>query len=224
VTGALAGPAGLVRYAGSAADAVRDRHPTVIAVPRVRDAGRVQAWVCGSGLGTDERAAAEVRAVLAAPVPVCLDADGLNLLVDGGMARLLRERDAPLVVTPHDREFQRLAGRPPGDDRVGAALQLAASMRAVVLLKGNRTVVATPDGRAYVNPTGTPALATGGTGDVLAGLLGSLLSAGVAPETAAIAAAYVHGLAGRLAEEAGPVDAFDVANRLRTAVRLLWES
>jgi hydroxyethylthiazole kinase-like uncharacterized protein yjeF len=224
VTGALAGPAGLVRYAGSAADAVRDRHPTVIASPRVGAAGRVQAWVCGSGLGTDERAAGEVRAVLAAPVPVCLDADALNLLVDGSMATLLREREAPLVITPHDREFQRLLGRPPGADRVDAALQLAASMSAVVLLKGNRTVVATPDGRAYVNPTGAPALATGGTGDVLAGLLGSLLAGGLAAETAAVAAAYVHGLAGGLAARQGPVDAFDVANRLRDAVRLVWES
>jgi hydroxyethylthiazole kinase-like uncharacterized protein yjeF len=224
VTGALAGPAGLVRYAGSAADAVRARHPTVIAGERVGDAGRVQAWVCGSGLGTDARAAGEVRAVLATSVPACLDADALNLLVDGSMAGLLRDRTAPIVVTPHDREFQRLAGRPPGPDRVGAALQLAASMRAVVLLKGNRTIVATPDGRAYVNPTGVAALATGGTGDVLAGLLGSLLAGGLAPETAAIAAAYVHGLAGGLARESGPIDAFDVANSLRGAVRLVWDA
>jgi hydroxyethylthiazole kinase-like uncharacterized protein yjeF len=221
VGGALAGPSGLVRYAGAAADAVRFHYPTIIAAERVGDAGRVQAWTCGSGLGTDQRAAAEVRSVLGAPVPVCLDADGLNLLIDGSMADWLRGRDAPTVVTPHDREFQRLAGRAPGDDRVGAALELAANMRSVVLLKGNRTIVATPDGRAYVNPTGTPALATGGTGDVLAGLLGSLLAGGVAAELAALAAAYVHGLAGRLAEQAGPVTAADVAGELRAAVRIV---
>jgi hydroxyethylthiazole kinase-like uncharacterized protein yjeF len=162
--------------------------------------------------------------VLAAPVPVCLDADGLNLLVDGSMSGLLRERSAPIVVTPHDREYQRLAGHPPGGDRVADALELASRMRAVVLLKGNRTIVATPDGRAYVNPTGSPALATGGTGDVLGGILGSLLAGGLAPEVAAISAAYVHGLAGRLAEADGPVTAYDVAERLRSAVRLLWES
>ncbi len=198
--------------------------PSVIATGRVADAGRVQAWVCGSGLGTDERAAAEVRSVLAASVPVCLDADALNLLVDGSMSGLLRERSAPIVVTPHDREYQRLAGHPPGGDRVADALELATRMRAVVLLKGNRTIVATPDGRAYVNPTGSPALATGGTGDVLAGILGSLLAGGLAPEVAAISAAYVHGLAGRLAGADGPVTALDVAERLRSAVRLLWES
>ena len=111
--------------------------------------------------------------MLAAPVPVVLDADALTLLVDGSLADRLRRRDAPIVVTPHDREFTPAvrggAGRPTGSR---AALRLAAWMNAVVLLKGDRTVVGTPDGRAYVNPTGTPALATGGTGDVLAGLLG----------------------------------------------------
>ncbi|MFI0792413.1 NAD(P)H-hydrate dehydratase [Micromonospora rubida] len=221
VGGALAGPTGLVRYAGSARDDVLRQHPSVIASGRVADAGRVQAWVCGSGLGTGEEAAAELRAVLAAPVPVVLDADALTLLVDGSMADRLRKRDAPIVVTPHDREFARLCGEEPGADRAAAALRLAAWMNAVVLLKGDRTIVATPDGRAYVNPTGTPALATGGTGDVLAGLLGSLLAAGLAPERAAAAAAYLHGLAGREAARGGPVTAPDVAAALRPVVARL---
>jgi hydroxyethylthiazole kinase-like uncharacterized protein yjeF len=202
--GALAGPAGMVRYAGAAAAAVRARYPTVVAGDRLADAGRVQAWVCGSGLGTGQQAVADLRAVLAAPVPVCLDADAITLLVDGSMAGLLRERKAPVVLTPHDREFARLAGADPGGDRVEAALRLAAKVRAVVLLKGDRTVVAAPDGRAFVNPTGTPALATAGTGDVLAGLLGSLLAAGLPAERAAVAAAYLHGMAGRVAARGGP--------------------
>ncbi len=216
VGGALAGPTGLVRYAGGARDEVVRQHPSVIATERVAGAGRVQTWVCGSGLGTDEQAGAELRAVLAAPVPVVLDADALTLLVDGSLADRLRNRDAPIVVTPHDREFARLCGEEPGADRVAAALRLAAWMNAVVLLKGDRTVVGTPDGRAYVNPTGSPALATGGTGDVLAGLLGSLLAAGLAPERAAAVAAYLHGLAGREAARGGPVTAPDVATALRT--------
>ncbi|MFF5072266.1 NAD(P)H-hydrate dehydratase [Micromonospora olivasterospora] len=221
VGGALAGPTGMVRYAGSARDEVLHHHPSVIATGRVADAGRVQAWVCGSGLGTGEDAAAELRAVLAAPVPVVLDADALTLLVDGSMADQLRRRDAPIVVTPHDREFARLCGELPGNDRTAAALRLAAWMNAVVLLKGDRTIIATPDGRAYVNPTGTAALATGGTGDVLAGLLGSLLAAGLAPERAAAAAAYLHGLAGREAARGGPVTAPDVAAALRPVLARL---
>ncbi|MGN9891357.1 NAD(P)H-hydrate dehydratase [Micromonospora sp. L31] len=215
VGGALAGPTGMVRYAGGARAEVLHQHPSVIATGRVADAGRVQAWVCGSGLGTGEDAAGELRAVLSAPVPVVLDADALTLLVDGSLADRLRNRDAPIVITPHDREFTRLCGEEPGADRVSAALRLAAWMNATVLLKGDRTVIGTPDGRAYVNPTGTSALATGGTGDVLAGLLGSLLAAGLAPERAAATAAYLHGLAGREAARGGPVTASDVAAALR---------
>lgn len=218
VGGALAGPTGVVRYAGSAKAQVLAQHPSVIASDSVGDAGRVQAWVCGSGLGSGDDAATALRAVLAAPVPVVLDADGLNLLVDGSMAEWLRHRKAAVVVTPHDREFARLAGSEPGADRVGAALRLAAWMNAVVLLKGDRTIVASPGGGAWVNPTGTAALATGGTGDVLAGLLGSLLAARLAPERAALAAAYLHGLAGRKAARHGPVTAVQVADSLRTVV------
>jgi hydroxyethylthiazole kinase-like uncharacterized protein yjeF len=218
VAGALAGPTGYVRYAGAAADAVRDRFPSVVCADSVGSAGRVQAWVCGSGLGTDERAAGELRAVLAAPVPVCLDADALTLIAGGSMALPLRERHAATVVTPHDREFARLAGATPGVDRVEAALKLAAQMNVVVLLKGDRTVVATPDGAAYANPTGTAALATAGSGDVLAGLTGSLLAAGMPADRAAAAAAYVHGLAGREAARHGPVTSTDVAEALHAAV------
>jgi hydroxyethylthiazole kinase-like uncharacterized protein yjeF len=214
VAGALAGPVGMVRYAGAAIDVVHEHHPSVVATDRVAAAGRVQAWLCGCGLGTDERARGELRAVLGSHVPVCLDADALTVLGDNA----LRGRDAPSVVTPHDREFARLFGAEPGTDRLGSALQLASWLNAVVLLKGDRTIVATPDGRAYANPTGTPALASAGTGDVLAGLLGSLLAAGLPAEEAAVSAAYVHGLAGRLAAESGPVTAVEVATALRGAI------
>lgn len=215
VAGALAGPAGMVRYAGPAGHEVVTAHPSVIVSPSVAEAGRVQAWACGSGLGRDEAAVTALRSVLAAPVPAVLDADALNLLVDGSFAHALRGRDAPLVLTPHDGEFQRLAGAPPGVDRMEAALQLAARTNATVLLKGDRTIVATPDGRAFANPTGTPLLASGGTGDVLTGLIGALLAARVTPERAALSAAYLHGLAGRRAVAAGPVTASTVAQHLR---------
>jgi hydroxyethylthiazole kinase-like uncharacterized protein yjeF len=212
--GALAGPSGMVRYAGSAHREVVRAHPSVVVADRVADAGRVQAWVCGSGLGSGDEARTELRSVLATSLPVLLDADAINLLVGGEHADDLR-RDAPLVLTPHDGEFKRLAGEAPGADRAGAAARLAACTNAVVLLKGDRTIVATPSGEIWANPTGSPALATAGSGDVLAGLLGSLLAAGLPAVRAAVAAAYVHGLAGRRAAGYGPVTATDVASALR---------
>jgi ADP-dependent NAD(P)H-hydrate dehydratase / NAD(P)H-hydrate epimerase len=220
--GATVGPVGLVRYAGAAHDAVRAAHPAAIVTGRVADAGRVQAWVCGCGLGTDDRARTELRAVLATSVPALLDADALTMLADSTTAHtadLLRGRSAPVLVTPHDREFARLAGGDIGPDRVEAALGLAAKMRATVLLKGDRTIVAAPDGTAWINTTGSPALATGGSGDVLAGLIGSLLAAGLPPVRAAVAGAFVHGLAGRAAASragsgATPVASPDIADAL----------
>ncbi|MEV0842611.1 NAD(P)H-hydrate dehydratase [Actinocatenispora sera] len=220
VGGALAGPAGFVRYAGHAADHVRRAWPPAVIADRVGDAGRVQAWVVGSGLGTDVRAKGELRAALAADVPVCVDADGLTLLADDPVG-WLADRTAPTVLTPHDREFARLAGAEPGDDRPAAARELAARLGVTVLLKGDRTVVASPDGRCLVNSTGTAVLATAGSGDVLSGLLGSLLAAGLPAERAAIAAAFAHGLAGREAATHGPVTAMDVLSGLRPVVRSL---
>jgi hydroxyethylthiazole kinase-like uncharacterized protein yjeF len=226
VAGALAGPVGMVRYAGPAGSHVVRVHPSVIASPRVADAGRVQSWLCGCGLGTDERARDELRAVLGAPVPVVLDADALTLLADPGLAGWLRRRDAPTVITPHDREFARVAGEQVGPDRVAAAAQLAERLGAVVLLKGDRSVIATPEGLAWANPTGTAALATAGTGDVLAGFLAALLAGGLSADRAAVAAAFLHGLAGRrAADRAGtgtaPVTALDVAGALPEVVAAL---
>ena len=114
-------------------------------------------------------------------------------------------------------------GQLPPDRKHEAAQQLAAKMGVIVLLKGDRSVVATPDGTAWVNPTATPALATAGTGDVLAGLLGSLLAAGLPADRAAVAAAFLHGLAGRRAAarfggDSAPVTAPDVATAMKDVV------
>ena len=216
VGAALAGPAGMVRYAGHAADWVRAAYPEAIVTDSVAQAGRVQAWAVGSGLGTDVAAAATLRRVLATDVPVLVDADALTLLVRH--PEWVRDRDAPTVLTPHDREFGRLFG-PVGEDRLGAAREAAARLRCTVLLKGDRTVVANERGAAYANPTGSAVLATAGSGDVLSGLGASVLAAGVPAAEAAIAAAFVHGLAGRLAAEEGPVSASRVRDGLRRAVR-----
>jgi hydroxyethylthiazole kinase-like uncharacterized protein yjeF len=121
---------------------------------------------------------------------------------------------APPVLTPHAGEYERLAGRPVGEDRVGAARDLAARLHAIVLLKGPGTVIAAPDGDAIVNTTGGPALATAGTGDVLTGVIASLLAQGVEPLPAAATAAYVHGRAADFAPAAPDIVASDLVDAL----------
>jgi hydroxyethylthiazole kinase-like uncharacterized protein yjeF len=220
VGAACNGPAGMVRYAGAAADSVRAAHPEVIVTGSVTEAGRVQTWAVGSGLGTDVAAAATLRRVLASDVPVLVDADALTLLAEH--PEWIRGRPAPTVLTPHDREFARVFG-PVGEDRVGAARDAARHLGCTVLLKGDRTIVAGRHGEVYVNPTGSAVLATAGSGDVLSGLGAALLAGGVTAPEAAAAAAYVHGLAGRIAGSGGPVSAARLVDALRPAVRTVLE-
>ena len=203
---------GLVRYAGTAAAGVRAAWPEAIVTEgRPSDAGRVQSWVAGPGMGTDDAAAQVVAEVLATDLPVLLDAGALTVVAR--RPELVRDRQAPTVLTPHDREYERF-GEQVGADRIGAARRLAADLGAVVLLKGAATVVAGPDGQAFVNGTGTPWLATAGTGDVLAGIAGALLATGRPAAEAAAVAAHVHGRAGQLAAEGGPLIAGDLVRRL----------
>jgi len=160
---------------------------------------RFRAVIVGPGLGRAAPTVAAVRRLVAeAPIPLVLDADGLNAL-DGDL-ELLAARPAATVVTPHAGEYARLAGEPVGEDRVAAARRLAERAGAVVLLKGSRTVVADPTGRAAVNPTGGPWLATAGTGDVLSGVVGALAALGLPAFRAAAGAAWLHG---RAADDAG---------------------
>ncbi|MCH7232065.1 NAD(P)H-hydrate dehydratase [Glycomyces sp. L485] len=216
-SGALAGPAGYVRYAGAAADHVRRRYAEVVSTETVEEAGRVEAWLVGPGIGTDERALAELRAVLACSVPAVMDADALTLI--GEHPSVLSGREAPVVLTPHDREFERLYGSPPGDDRAAAAAALAKRLNCTVLLKGHHTVIAGPDGAVWANPSGRPALATAGSGDVLGGFLTSLLASGMDAVSAAVAAAFLHGRAAGIASRGRrTVTASDVAAALPQAV------
>jgi hydroxyethylthiazole kinase-like uncharacterized protein yjeF len=216
---ALRGGTGMVRYAGGAGDAVRARYPEVVVHDTQRPSElQVQAWVVGPGMGTDDAAAALLADVLSTDVPVIVDADGLTLLAR--VKDRLRGRRAPTVLTPHDREFARLAGDV-GDDRLAAARRAAGELGATVLLKGNATVVASPDGSAYVNPTGTPWLASAGTGDVLSGLLGSLMASGLDAPLAAATAAYLHGAAGQRAATSGPPTAIDVLDQLRPTLHAI---
>jgi hydroxyethylthiazole kinase-like uncharacterized protein yjeF len=208
--------AGMVRYAGAAADVVRNKWPEVVVHDDVGAAGRVQAWVVGPGIGTDEEASESLSRVMLSDVPVVVDADGLTLLGSEWFDGVAGDRAHPTVLTPHDREFERLFGEV-GDDRLGAARQAAAKSGAIVLLKGNSTIVATPDGMAYVNRTGTPWLGTAGSGDVLSGMIGAFLAGGVDAPLAAAAGAFVHGVAGQIAAASGPPSSADVLGALRAA-------
>ena len=210
------GGCGMVRYLGLAQDEVRARYPDVVAHPDARPHEvQVQSWAVGSGLGTGDDALALLSDALSTDVPAVVDADAITLV--GRSPGLVRERSAATVLTPHDREFARVAGEVTAD-RIGSARRAAAELGATVLLKGNATVVADPDGRVFVNPTGTPWLATAGSGDVLTGLIASLLAAGLAPGAAAAVGAYVHGVAGQLASASGPTTATDVLLALRPAL------
>ena len=175
----------------------------------VRDAiGRFRAVALGPGLGTAEATrTAVLELVTGVPVPMVLDADGLNALA--GHAERLLGRPAPTVLTPHEGEYARLVGEPVGRDRVAAARTLAQQTGCVVLLKGPGTVIAEPGGdgigRVAVNPIDGPWLATAGSGDVLTGIVGGFLARGLGAFEAAAAGAFVHGLAADAAGHTGLV-------------------
>jgi hydroxyethylthiazole kinase-like uncharacterized protein yjeF len=212
VGGAVRGNAGMVRYHGADAPAalVRARWPEVVV-----GEGRVQAWAVGSGAGGN--AAETLGRVASDGVPLVVDADALEAFAKD------RHGATSVLLTPHAGELGRLLGVDRGEveaRRLHFARQAARDLDAVVLLKGSTTLVAAPDGRARVNPTGTPALATAGSGDVLAGLCGALLAGGLDPFDAGSVAAWLHGLAGRLAAEGGaPVAAGDLLDHLPAAIR-----
>ncbi|HEY6278307.1 MAG TPA: ADP/ATP-dependent (S)-NAD(P)H-hydrate dehydratase, partial [Streptosporangiaceae bacterium] len=215
-------PETLVTVAGNGAQAGQEG----LRGQEVAGAGRVQAWVAGPGMGTQEAARDRLAAVLATDLPVLADADALTLI---GQEPGLLGRAAPTLLTPHAGELARLLGTEPGQveaTRLAHARAAADRFGATVLLKGSTTVIAPAGGgTVLVNPTGTSWLATAGTGDVLAGLAGALLAHGLPAPQAAAAAAYLHGLAGRLAAAGrrgaaeSPIAAGDVIRALPAAIR-----
>lgn len=167
------------------------------------EVGRFACLVVGNGLGTSGATTAALRRVVArSPVPVVVDADGLTALGSDAV-EVLRDASAPVVLTPHEGEFARLAGTPPGADRLAATRALAARLGVTVLLKGPLTVVADPDGRVLLSDSGDARLATAGTGDVLAGMVAAFLARGCPPLEAAALAAFVHGRAAALGSREG---------------------
>jgi NAD(P)H-hydrate epimerase len=160
---------------------------------------RASALALGPGLGGDPETVALVRRLVAERTrPTVVDADGLNALA-GDLGPLRGPADAPpLVLTPHPGEMSRLTGKPTATiqaDRLACARELATAHGVHVVLKGAGTIVAEPDGRVFLNPTGNASLASGGTGDVLTGMIGALLAQGFPPGEAACAAVYLHGAA-----------------------------
>ena len=157
----------------------------------------MDAVLLGPGLGRSEELTRLVQAVLLrCRAPLVLDADGINLLAQH--MDVLRGSKCPVILTPHDGEFRRLGGNPGAKDRVFEAMRFAAQTKTILLLKGHRTIIT--DGlNVYRNTTGNPGMATGGSGDVLSGVITSLLGQHVMPLEAAAAGAWIHGAAGDLA-------------------------
>jgi ADP-dependent NAD(P)H-hydrate dehydratase / NAD(P)H-hydrate epimerase len=209
VAGAACGLAGMVRYDGTAAHAVRTAHPEVVGP------GRVQAWVTGSGGGDG---AADALAA-------CRD-DGVPIVIDAAaLAAVPGPLGVPTVLTPHAGELATMLGIERAAveaDQLQHARLAADRYEAVVLLKGRHTLVARPDGRVRVNTTGLPWLGTAGAGDVLAGLIGAVLAAGCDPYDAASLGAWLHGAAATYAATmgggTGPIVASDVAHALPRVV------
>ena len=198
VGGAVRTRPGMVRYAGPQASAVVGRWPEAVAAPDFDSAGKVQAWVAGPGMGTDDDARELLHRVLDADVPVLIDADGLTMLASD-LPRLAARAGRPTLLTPHSREFARLFPDLDPADRLASVRAAAARSGATILLKGSRTLIAEPSGRVAVNTTGSSWLATAGSGDVLSGIIGSLLAGGLSPWEAAAAGAHLHGRAGERA-------------------------
>jgi hydroxyethylthiazole kinase-like uncharacterized protein yjeF len=157
------------------------------------------AWIAGPGLSRSAQALALAAAAIERDRPLVLDADALNLVaVDGALRHAVATRRAATLLTPHPAEAARLLGCDTATvqaDRVGAAVKLATSLQAQVVLKGNGSIVARPDGSFDINASGNPALATAGSGDVLAGMLGALLAQGISDAVAMRIGVCLHGAA-----------------------------
>jgi NAD(P)H-hydrate epimerase len=196
--GALRGGAGAATVVSSAHAVLEARIPEVMVVPLAnleKTLAKKAACLVGPGFGTDAAAKKSAQHVLTSfDGPVVADADAFTLFA--GTPRAFRRKGIPAILTPHSGELGRLLGRDDVDaDRFGAARDAAKATGAVVLLKGAYTVIASPDGRVVVTGSGSPALATAGSGDVLAGLV-TALACTLPPFEAAYAGAFLHGVAG----------------------------
>jgi hydroxyethylthiazole kinase-like uncharacterized protein yjeF len=190
----------------------------------------VNVLVAGPGMGKADSARKLLAAALAAPVPIVLDADALNVIAASrAPAALLSKRKAPAILTPHPAEAARLLGVTTGKvqaDRVASARAIAQRHRSLVVLKGNGSVIAAPDGKFWINPSGNPGMASAGMGDALSGMIAALIAQGAVPLQALLAGVYLHGAAADalVAAGSGPrgitaSEVIDSARALINAVR-----
>jgi hydroxyethylthiazole kinase-like uncharacterized protein yjeF len=196
VSGAKSGLVGMVRYVGAAADAERTAHPEVVG------AGQAQAWVVGPGGG-------ELDLALAEGMPLVVDASAL--------ASVTGPLGVPTVLTPHAGELASMLGVKREEveaEQLRFVREAATWFEAVVLLKGRHTLIASPDGPVRVTTVGPAWLATAGAGDVLAGLIGALLAAGLSPYDAASVGSWLHGAAAGKVRGDAPIVAGDVAKAI----------
>ncbi|MDN4481479.1 NAD(P)H-hydrate dehydratase [Demequina muriae] len=237
VSGAIRAGAGMVRYVGPARaqDLVLSHRPECV----VHDPGdaaeslpRAQAWVVGPGVADHPIQDAAIGAVMASGLPMVVDAGALE---EVARSRASGSRDAPsdrVLLTPHAEELMRTLEALRHDatildiaaDRAGHARLLAETARATVLLKGARTLIASPGGHVLELPSAPPWLATAGSGDVLAGIAGALLAAGLTAADAGACAAWAHARAAESANRGGPVAALDVAQALPHVIAALLGS
>jgi ADP-dependent NAD(P)H-hydrate dehydratase / NAD(P)H-hydrate epimerase len=222
---ALPGADAAARASGS--EIVTRALDTHIAADVLKEIDRFRVLAIGPGIGRDADVQAAVRQIVSeCPIPVVVDADALNALA--GDLSPLQQRVAaqlpPAVLTPHAGEYARLAGAPVGADRVASARDLAARARAIVLLKGPGTVIASPAGDAIVNRTDTPALATAGTGDVLTGIIAGLVANGASPFVGGATGAFVHGCTATTAGTGHELVAPDLVDALHETFEVLRAS
>ena len=192
-------------------DQIKDIKPDAVAI--------------GPGLGTSDRARNALSSVVSRPSSVIIDADAINILAKN--PNLLEKSKANLILTPHPGEMGRLIGKSVQyvqANRIKVAKDAAKKFNCIVVLKGNKTVVASPSGKNYVNSTGNPGMAKGGMGDVLTGMIAGLSGQGISPWDAAVAGVYLHGLAGDLAaKEKGEysMTASDLIDKVPNAIQQL---
>ena len=217
-SGAVAASSSMVRYCGPSTDQVISRWPEVVPSVDLASTGKVQAWVVGPGMGTDRDALNDLVHILEQDLPVVIDADAITMLALH--KDLVIGRIAPTLVTPHRGEFARLGGDP-DVDRVTAVKDLATELGVTILLKGRATVISGTQGHTWVNDAGSSWAATPGSGDVLSGVIGALLAAGIDPSMAAAMAARAHSEAAIVAAgtPGAPISASILAANLTAAIR-----